>query len=67
MFLWKNKATCGTVHTTFGCELGIFSFRYLGIPMHYKKLRNSDLKSVEDRFEQQLTSRKGKNLFAGGR
>ena len=32
----------------FGCEVGVFPFRYLGIPIHYRKLRNRDWKSVED-------------------
>lgn len=26
----------------FGCEVGAFPFRYLGIPIHFKKLRNRD-------------------------
>ena len=26
----------------FGCKLGEYPFRYLGIPMHHKTLRNSD-------------------------
>jgi hypothetical protein len=26
----------------FGCDLGSFPFRYLGIPMHHKKLMNKD-------------------------
>ena len=26
----------------FGCKLGSYSFRYLGIPMHFRKLSNND-------------------------
>jgi hypothetical protein len=26
----------------FGCDLGKYSFRYLGIPMHHKKISNAD-------------------------
>ena len=26
----------------FGCDLGSFPFRYLGIPMHHRKLMNKD-------------------------
>jgi hypothetical protein len=33
-----------------------------GIPVHYKKLRNSDWRKVEERFEKRLTSCKGKHL-----
>jgi hypothetical protein len=35
----------------FGCEIGLFPFRYLGIPMNHKKLNNKDWKVVEDRFQ----------------
>ena len=26
----------------FGCDLGLFLFKYLGIPMHHRKLMNKD-------------------------
>jgi hypothetical protein len=35
----------------FGCKIGAFPFKYLGIPMHYRKLSNRDWKQVEERFE----------------
>ena len=35
----------------FGCDVGKFSFRYLGLPMHYRKLSNSDWKTIEQRIE----------------
>lgn len=35
----------------FGCELGSYPCRYLGLPMHYKKLNNTDWKNIEERFE----------------
>ena len=38
----------------FGCDLRTFSFRYLGIPMHHRKLMNKDLKHVEERFQKKL-------------
>ena len=38
----------------FGCEPGLFPFTYLGIPIHFCKLRNSDWKVVEDRFGRTL-------------
>jgi hypothetical protein len=34
----------------FGCGTDSFPFCYLGIPMHHRKLRNSDWKEVEERF-----------------
>ena len=35
----------------FGCKIGSYPFRYLGIPMHYRKLSNKDWKAIEDRIE----------------
>ena len=35
----------------FGCRAGEYSFRYLGIPMHHRKLLNSEWGKVEERFE----------------
>jgi hypothetical protein len=35
----------------FGCDLGQFPFRYLGIPMHHKKISNVDWKIIEDKFK----------------
>ncbi|WVZ71541.1 hypothetical protein U9M48_020116 [Paspalum notatum var. saurae] len=51
----------------FGCKVGEFPFNYLGIPIHYKKLRNADWKKGEERFEKRLRSWKGKYLSIGGR
>lgn len=51
----------------FGCATGNFPFRYLGIPIHYRKLRNADWKEVLERFEKRLASWKGKLLSLGGR
>jgi len=51
----------------FGCQLGNYPFRYLGIPMHFKKLRNSDWNGIVERFEKKLSSWKGNHLSVGGR
>jgi hypothetical protein len=50
----------------FGCEQGKFPFKYLGIPMHHRKLSNLDRKEVEERFQKMLNSWKGKLLLVGG-
>ena len=50
-----------------GCNTGAFPMRYLGIPIHYKKLSNADWLKVQERFEKRLRSWKGKNLSTGGR
>jgi hypothetical protein len=34
----------------FGCDLGLYPFRYLGISMHHRKLMNKDWKHAEERF-----------------
>jgi hypothetical protein len=51
----------------FGCDIGNLPFRYLGIPMHHRKLRNSDRKEVEERFQKRLSGWKVKMLSVGGR
>jgi predicted component of type VI protein secretion system len=43
-------------------QKGSFPFRYLGIPMHYRKLNNKDWKMIEERIEKKLSSWKGKYL-----
>jgi hypothetical protein len=51
----------------FGCKQGDLPLRYLGIPIHFKELRNSYWKQVEERYEKRLSSWKGKHLSIGGR
>ena len=45
----------------FGCEVGALPFRYLGIPIHHRKLLNKEWKTVEDRFEKKNGGLGGKN------
>jgi hypothetical protein len=51
----------------FGCDIGELPFRYLGIPIHFRKLKNSDWYPVETRFEGKLGCWKGKLLSYGDR
>jgi hypothetical protein len=51
----------------FGCKPGSLPFRYLGIPMHHRKLSNFNWHVVEDRFKKKLSSWKSKHLSAVGR
>ena len=51
----------------FGCKAGAYPFRYLRIPMHFRKLRNAEWNSVIERIEKKLSSWKGKHLSVGGR
>jgi hypothetical protein len=40
----------------FGYQCGTYPFKYLGIPMHHKKLSNNDWKIIEQRIEKKLSS-----------
>lgn len=51
----------------FGCGIGSLPFKYLGISMTHRRLRNSEWHSVIDRFEKRLSSWKSKLLSSGGR
>jgi hypothetical protein len=51
----------------FGCEFGALPSKYLGIPIHYRKLLSKEWKPVEDRFVQKLASWLGKMLSYGVR
>jgi hypothetical protein len=46
----------------FGCEAGSLPIRYLDIPVHYQKLRNSEWNPIESRFEAKLGSWRNKLL-----
>src|SRR6266498_4711991 len=50
----------------FGCDVGVLPFRYLGIPMWHKRLRNMDWKHVDERFQKRLSCWKSKLLSVGG-
>jgi hypothetical protein len=51
----------------FCCKSGEFPIKYLGIPIHYRTLRNVDWRMIEERFEKRLSSWKSKHLSIGGR
>ena len=51
----------------FGCKTGGLPFKYLGIPLHHRKLSNKDWAIIEERFQKKLSSWKGKLLSVGGR
>jgi hypothetical protein len=51
----------------FGCGQGKFPIRYLGIPIHYRRLTIAEWKLVEERLQKCLSSWKGKLLSLGGR
>ena len=51
----------------FGCEVCSLPFKYLGIPIHYRKLLNKEWKAIEDRFDKKISSWAGKLLSYGDR
>jgi hypothetical protein len=51
----------------FGCSVGTMPFKYLGIPMTHRRLRNSEWRCVVDRFESRLSNWKAKFLSSMGR
>jgi hypothetical protein len=50
----------------FGCGQGEFPMRYLGIPIHYRRLALAEWKLVEERLQKCLNSWKAKLLSLGG-
>jgi hypothetical protein len=51
----------------FGCKVGKYPFRYLGLPMHTRKLNNKDWQMIENIIEKRLSGWKGKMLSVWGR
>jgi hypothetical protein len=51
----------------FGCTSGTLPFRYLGVPIHYRRLRNFEWNPMENRFASKLGCWKGKLLSYGDR
>jgi hypothetical protein len=50
------------VEVTLGCPMGSFPIRYLGVPLHYDKLRREDIRPLVDKILNRVTSSKGKLL-----
>ena len=63
----EAKEKVGEYVQLFGCQEGSFPFKYLGIPMNYRKISNKDWSLIEERFQKKLSSWKGKMLSVGGR
>jgi hypothetical protein len=47
----ESKEVQEEYSSIFGCQCGTYPFKYLGIPMHHKKLSNNDWKIIEQRIE----------------
>jgi hypothetical protein len=44
----------------FGCPVGAFPIKYLGIPLHYQKLRREDLQPLIDKIIKRIARWRGK-------
>jgi hypothetical protein len=53
---------CSPFLETFGCVLGSFPIKYIGIPLHYDKLRRKDLQPLIDSLLGRLFGWRGKLL-----
>ena len=51
----------------FCCKVGQFPFKYLGVPLHYAKLRREDIQPVVDKILKQVAGWKGRLLSYGGK
>jgi hypothetical protein len=64
IFCYGEAKKCSDQYShIFGCGMGQYPFRNLGIPMNYRKLSNRDWKAVEERFQKKLSSWKGKSYL----
>ena len=51
----------------FGCVVGSFPIKYLGIPLHYSKLRREDLQPLIDKILKRIAGWRGKLLSYAAR
>jgi hypothetical protein len=58
----KAKEVQDEYKILFGCDIGALPFKYLGIPIHFRKLKNGEWKPVEGCFKKKLSSWIGKKL-----
>jgi hypothetical protein len=50
-----------------GCAVGHFPIKYLGIPLHYEKLRREDIQPLIDKILKRIASWRGKLLSYAAR
>jgi hypothetical protein len=66
-YFGKAKEVQNDYKILFGCDIGALPFKYLGIPIHFRQLKNGEWKPVEGRFENKLSSWIRKMLSYGDR
>jgi hypothetical protein len=53
---------CNKIARIFSCPLGGFPIKYLGVPLHYEKLRREDVQPLVDKILKKIASWRGKLL-----
>ena len=51
----------------FGCPMGSFSVKYLGVPLHHDKLRREDVQPLVDKILKRVASWRGRLLSSAAR
>jgi hypothetical protein len=49
--------------TIFCCKIGKFPLKYLGVPLHYEKLRREDIQPIVDKIIKRISGWQGKLLY----
>ena len=63
----KTKEVEDQYRQIFGCDSGVLPFKYLGVPIHFRKLCNAEWYPIECRFAGKLGCWKGKLISYGDR
>jgi hypothetical protein len=63
----EQEGEVETFSRIFGCHVGNFPIKYLGIPLHYNKLRREVLQPLIDKIIKRIAGWRGKLLSQAGR
>jgi len=62
-----NEQERGGMVEILGCPEGTFPINYLGIPLHYEKLKREDIQPLIDKILKRIAGWRGKLLSYAGR
>jgi hypothetical protein len=63
----EQREEVETFSSIFRCPVGNFPIKYLGVPLHYHKLRRQDLQPLIDKIIKRIARWRGKLLSQAGR
>jgi hypothetical protein len=63
----ENRDVVNRWAEIFGCPVGAFPIKYLGIPLHYTKLSREDPQPLVDKIIKRIAGWRGKLLSRAGR